>query len=139
MVTVYINRWGIKIPALLYCYPSKTKGPEYFFLSLSILLFSIIDKAIMQHSDSHHLVEVNLHHCQLLLTMRLLFLDASSIIKSIKEIHAQHVDLPPDNPHVRRYTGRLFSWGNNLQEKIKQFIRFAGKKPVLPDQKPAKK
>ena len=217
MVTVYINRWGIKIPALLYCYPSKTKGPEYFFLSFSILLFSIIDKAIMQHSDSHHLVEVNLHRYQLLLnltllpslpklmlqlpqsswtlaheisaavniiplfysffwmisfsyflfhdyvpptlllfkcsystitssfphvfssfhnsvsTMHLLFTDASSIIKSIKKIHAQHVDLTPDNSHVRRYTGRLFSWGNNLQEKIKQFIRFAGKKPVLPD------
>ena len=72
MVTVYINRWGIKIPALLYCYPSKTKGPEYFFLSLSILLFSIIDKAIMQHSDSHHLVEVNLHRYQLLLNLTLL-------------------------------------------------------------------
>ena len=64
-------------------------------------------------------------------TMHLLFTDASSIIKSIKKIHAQHVDLTPDNSHVRRYTGRLFSWGNNLQEKIKQFIRFAGKKPVL--------
>ena len=32
---------------------------------------------------------------------------------------------PPDNPHVLRYTGRLFSWGNNLREKIRQFIRFA--------------
>ena len=71
-------------------------------------------------------------------TMHLLFTDASSIIKSIKKIHAQHVDLTPDNSHVRRYTGRLFSWGNNLQEKIRQFIRFVGKKPVLPDQKPAK-
>ena len=60
-------------------------------------------------------------------------------MKFIKEIDVQHVDLPPDNPHVLRYTGRLFSWGNNLQEKIRQFIRFAGKKPVLPDQKPAKK
>ena len=69
---MYINRWGIKIPALLYCYPSKTKGPEYLFLSLSILLFSIIDKAIMQHSDSHHLVEVNLHRYQLLLNLTLL-------------------------------------------------------------------
>ena len=47
-------------------------------------------------------------------TMHLLFTDASSIIKSIKKIHAQHVDLTPDNSHVRRYTGRLFSWGNNL-------------------------
>ena len=64
--------------------------------------------------------------------MHLLFTDASSIIKSIKKIHAQHVDLTPDNSHVRRYTGRLFSWGNNLQEKIKQFIRFAGKKHGLP-------
>lgn len=73
----------------------------------------------MQHSGSHHLVEVNLHHCQLLLTMRLLFLDASSIIKSIKEIHAQHVDLPPDNPHVRRYTGRLFSWGKQSTRENK--------------------
>ena len=79
MVTVYINRWGIKIPALLYCYPSKTKGPEYFFLSLSILLFSIIDKAIMQHSDSHHLVEVNLHRCQLLLNLTLTFFKERSI------------------------------------------------------------
>ena len=51
-------------------------------------------------------------------------------MKFIKEIDVQHVDLPPDNPHVLRYTGRLFSWGNNLQEKIKHFIRFAGKKPV---------
>ena len=51
--------------------------------------------------------------------MHLLFTDASSIIKSIKKIHAQHVDLTPDNSHVRRYTGRLFSWGNNLQEKNK--------------------
>ena len=39
-------------------------------------------------------------------TMHLLFTDASSIIKSIKKIHAQHVDLTPDNSHVRRYTGR---------------------------------
>ena len=79
MVTVYINRWGIKIPALLYCYPSKTKGPEYLFLSLSILLFSIIDKAIMQHFDSHHLVEVNLHRCQLLLNLTLTFFKERSI------------------------------------------------------------
>ena len=26
MVTVYINRWGIKIPALLYFYPSMSEG-----------------------------------------------------------------------------------------------------------------
>ena len=69
---------------------------------------------------------------------RFAFFDRA-VMKFIKEIDVQHVDLPPDNPHVLRYTGRLFSWGNNLQEKIKQFIRFAGKKPVLPDQKPAKK
>ncbi len=59
-------------------------------------------------------------------------------MKFIKEIDVQHVDLPPDNPHVLRYTGVILM-GNNLQEKIKHFIRFAGKKPVLPDQKPAKK
>ena len=59
--------------------------------------------------------------------MHLLFTDASSIIKSIKKIHAQHVDLTPDNSHVRRYTGRLFSWGNNLQEKINNLSDLPGR------------
>ena len=103
MVTVYINRWGIKSPRNF-----------RFFQKTAVFLTSYP-------------------------FITLLFTDASSIIKFIEEIHAQHVDLTPDNPHVLRYTGRLFSWGNNLQEKIRQFIRFAGKKPVLPDQKPAKK
>ena len=65
----------------------------------------------------------------------LLFTDASSIIKSIKKIHAQHVDLTPDNPHVLRYTGRKFSWVNNLPEKTKQFTSFAGKPQGLQGQK----
>ena len=39
------------------------------------------------------------------ISMSLLLTDDFSIIESIKEIHAQHVDLTPDNSHVRRYTG----------------------------------
>ena len=46
----------------------------------------------------------------------LLFTDASSIIKSIKEIHAQHVDLMPDNPHVRDIQGG-YSHGETIYER----------------------
>ena len=49
-------------------------------------------------------------------TMHLLFTDASSIIKSIKEIHAQHVDLMPDNPHVRDIQGG-YSHGETIYER----------------------
>lgn len=48
--------------------------------------------------------------------MHLLFTDASSIIKSIKEIHAQHVDLMPDNPHVRDIQGG-YSHGETIYER----------------------
>ena len=46
----------------------------------------------------------------------LLFTDASSIIKSIKEIHAQHVDLMPDNPHVRDIQGG-YSHGETIYKR----------------------
>ena len=59
--------------------------------------------------------------------MSLLLTDDSSIINSIQEIHVLHVDLNIDNSHVRRYTGRKFSWVNNLPRKTKQFTSFAGK------------
>ena len=48
--------------------------------------------------------------------MRLLFFYASSIINSIKEIHAQHVDLMPDNPHVRDIQGG-YSHGETIYER----------------------
>ena len=72
-------------------------------------------------------------------TMHLLFTDASSIIKSIKKIHAQHVDLTPDNTHVLRYTGRKFSWVNNPPGKTKQFTSFTEKRQDLQEQRPVKK
>ena len=67
--------------------------------------------------------------------MSLLLTDDSSIINSIQEIHALHVDLNIDNPHVWQYTGRKFSWVNNLPGKTKQFTSFAGKPQVLQGQK----
>ena len=67
--------------------------------------------------------------------MSLLLTDDSSIINSIQEIHTLHVDLNIDNPHVWQYTGRQFSWVNNLPGKTKQFTSFAEKPQGLQGQK----
>ena len=80
MVTVYINRWGIKTP----------RNFQFFQQPVVFL-------------DSYPFII-------------LLFTDASSIIKSIKEIHAQHVDLMPDNSHVRDIQGG-YSHGETIYEK----------------------
>ena len=53
--------------------------------------------------------------------MSLLFTDASSIIKSIEEIHAQHVDLTPDNPHVLRYTRLTIKESQVKEEFLKKW------------------
>ena len=70
-----------------------------------------------------------------------MFTDASSIIKSIKEIHAQHVDLMPDNPHVRDIQGGYSHWlySSNINKMMQIAITLLDKRKnklsIMPDVK----
>ena len=105
MITVYTNRWGIKIPAFY----------DYFLLLIPQTLH-IQKIALLSQLQLPFRLMFFHPFITSIATMCLLFLNASSIIKSIKEIHAQHVDLMPDNPHVRDIQGG-YSHGETIYER----------------------
>ena len=105
MITVYTNRWGIKIPAFY----------DYFLLLIPQTLH-IQKIALLSQLQLPFRLMFFHPFITSIATMCLLFTDASSIIKSIKEIHAQHVDLMPDNPHIRDIQGG-YSHGETIYER----------------------